>query len=936
VKRARHGKTDALRLDPQPGEVIDRSRRVEFSWNGRTYDAYDGDSVVSALMAAGQRSLSRSFKFHRRRGVLTADQHDPNCFFTIDGQPNMPGAHVQVRHGMVARSQNVWPTLELDARSANQALGRFLGAGFYYKTFMAPRALRGSYQAVLQRFSPGGQLGAAEEGAYYDKRFLFHDVVVAGAGPAGIAAALGAAEAGARVLLVEEDHAVGGHLRWGGPADLALLRELRRSLEAAERVDVLVDSTVFGRYDQNWVGVHERAPADGEAVERLHKGRPRTLIVATGLLERPWVFPGNDLPGVLLSTAARRLVGLHAVRPGQRAVVLSANGDGDAAAEQLEAVGCGVVRVDARKGHTVRRAMGRGALAAVELSDGHRIEADVLVTATGWTAQSSLLSMSGIPLIFDMNASRYVPAEQERTDVVATGGLVGDGSREQLVEHGAAVGRAAGYQTAAVAAAPALSPKSHPALFTSGTDGIVDFSEDVSAHDIRDAAHEGYSSIELAKRYTTATMGPTQGLYSVINTSAVLAEATGRSIEDTGTPTSRPPYSPVSIGALAGRRFHPERETAMHPWHVQAGATFMHAGEWLRPQHYGDPLSEARNVRETVGVIDVSTLGKFELSGTDVARLLNLLYVNSWSKLGVGSVRYGVMCTEDGIVLDDGVTGRLTPTRYLLSATSSGAGRVANWLRAWQSALGENLDVAVTDVTDAFASLNVAGPRSRDVLRPLIEAASVEADGLGYMKAARATVAGVPNCFLWRIGFTGELSYELHVPAGYGLHVWEAVLERGREFGIRPFGVDAQRTLRIEKGHAVVGQDTDALTGPDAIGLGSLVKSEKLDMAGRPELVHRQASHEPPPYRLVGLQTTSSEVPPESTQLIAAGRPVGRITSSCWSPTLNRPVCLALVAPEHATPGERLQLLAVDGSLLPVRVTDELAQVDPEGNRLHA
>ncbi len=475
--------------------------------------------------------------------------------------------------------------------------------------------------------------------------------------------------------------------------------------------------------------------------------------------------------------------------------------------------------------------------------------------------------------------------------------------------------------------------RSHPALFRASTHGMVDFSEDVSSSDIATAAREGYDSAELVKRYTTATMGPAQGKLELVNTVAVLAEATGSTIAATGTTVWRPMYVPVTLGALAGRIFEPVRRSPMQPSHDRLGARPLVAGQWIRPDHYGDPAAEVRAVRERDGIIDVTPIGKLDLRGPDVAKLLNLLYINKWSKLGVGRVRYGVMCAEDGVVLDDGVTGRLGEDHYLMSTTSSGAASVWEWVENWLQTEHPGWQVHVTPVTTAYASINVAGPRSRELVGRLVEGVDLSEDAFGYMNVRTGRIAGVDDCVLWRIGFTGELSYELHVPAGYGLHVWEALLEHGRDLGVSPFGVEAQRILRLEKGHLIVGQDTDGLTKAYSAGLDWAIKLDKDDFAGRTELVWQQADGAGP--RLVGVQPVDgSVVPPEASQIVGEGsRILGRITSSRMSPTLGRSICLAQVDAAFAAPGTQLTVYLPDGRRIAARVTDQLAHVDPEGAR---
>jgi len=916
--------------------VIDRGRRVPFTWDGRKYVGYDGDTIASALAAAGVRVFSRSFKYHRPRGILTASFLDPGCTVQVDDEPNVRAGGRPLLAGMDVRPQNAWPSLDFDVKAANGLVAPFLTTGFYYKTFIKPQRLWPAYEKVLARFASGGRVSRDTVSGYYDKRYAHVDVLVAGAGPAGMAAALAAAEAGARVMLVEEEQETGGSLRWGGPVELATLQQLRSAL-AASPVEVLVDSVVSGRYDDNWISVVQRGVPRVE--ERLVKARAEVLVVAPGLVERPYVFAGNDLPGVMLGTAVRRLVNLYAVRPGRRAVVLTANPEGDAAVADLRRADVDVACVvHAHEGQDVRRALGRGGVTGVELADGRQIECDLLVTSVGWTAPTSLLNMAGDRPWYDASAARFRPSDDLPDTVLAAGGIVGDGTVEELLAHGRAVGAAAAARAGfGTAASPApLTARPHPALFRSSTHGLVDFSEDVSSKDIVDAANEGYDSSELVKRYTTATMGPSQGKLETVNTVAVLAEATGRSIEELGTTVWRPPYAPVTLGALAGRGSEPIRVSPLQPWHQAHGGRPLVAGQWIRPDHYGDPDAEVRRVRDRVGVIDVTPLGKLDLRGPDVSKLLNAVYVNKWSKLDVGSVRYGVMCAEDGVVMDDGVTGRLGPHHYLMTTTSTGAAAVWEHLESWLQAERPEWQVHVTPLTTYYASINVAGPRSRDLLGRLVEGLDLSAEAFPYMRVRTATVAGVADCVVWRIGFTGELSFEIHVPASYGLHVWEALLESGHDLGVGPFGIEAQRILRLEKGHLIVAQDTDGLTQAYDAGLDGLVKLDKPDFAGRPELVWQQQRG--PTMRLVGLQPVDAEiVPPEASQIVGDGKQIiGRVTSSRMSPTLGRSVCLASINLDAAEAGSRVTVLLEDGRRIQATVQRELAHVDPRGRRLRA
>ncbi len=945
------------RLPAQPGEVIDRSTSLSFTWNGKAMTGFEGDTIASALAANGVDVFGRSMKYHRKRGIMTADHWDPNLFLQVGDEPNVRAGSRKLQAGMVVSTQNVWPSLKFDLAAANQLVGRFLSSGFYYKTFMRPQFLWPLYQKILRKFAPGGEIHwkTSTHGAY-DKRYVHPDVLVAGGGPAGMGAALAAADAGARVLLVEHYTELGGHLRWGDDAQRAAAAELAAACEAHPNVEVLLDSTVTGRYDHNWIAVNQRSHAI--APERLVKARAGVLVAAPGLIERPYVFAGNDTPGVLLAGAARRLINLFGVKPGNRAVVMTANEEGDAAVADLERAGVEVVAVlDARQGEGIVSVEGKGRVSKVATTDGRSISADTVVTATGWTAPTSLLNMAGDRPVYDATAARYFSSGNLPTNVLVTGGIEGDGTTGELEAHGRATGALAANRAlrrrhdrvsqTARANAPTwekpaekaddrapLARAAHPECYRSSTHGMVDFSEDVSSKDLVQASKEGFDSIELMKRYTTVTMGPAQGKLETVNAAAVLADANNVAMADIGTTVWRPPYAPISLGALAGRILEPVRRSALQDWHEAHGASPLLAGQWVRPDHYGDAMAEATNVRTNVGLIDVTPLGKLDLRGADVPKLLELVYVNKWQKLDIGRVRYGTMVAEDGVVSDDGVTGRLDEDHWLMTTTSSGAGAIWEMLEDWLQTAHPEWDVHVTAVTGGLTSINVAGPNSRTLLERLTEGVDLSADAFPYFSVRTGTVAGVANCIIWRIGFTGELSYEVHVPSGHALHVWETLLETGADLGCAPFGVEAQRILRLEKGHYIVGQDTDGLSKAPTAGLGGLVKLDKPDTLGLPELKHAYDRDDLP--ILVGIQTVDGTIVPEEAAQIVDGntnRILGRITSSRMSPTLGRSICLGQVDPSLSAPGTEITVLMADGKRIKATVQEHHAHVDHEGAR---
>ncbi|MEO0495570.1 MAG: 2Fe-2S iron-sulfur cluster-binding protein, partial [Actinomycetota bacterium] len=923
------------RLPSSTGEVLDRTTAISFTWSGKKLKGFEGDTIASALMANGEHVMGRSMKYHRPRGILTADFWDPNTTVQVGDEPNVRASHRKLEDGMKVSAQNVWPSLKYDVKAANGLVGRFLTAGFYYKTFMKPAALWPKYEHVLAKFAPGGTVDLETPHGRYDKRYAHPDVVVAGGGPAGLASAVAAAEAGSSVMLVEHEHQLGGHLCWGADDDRAVVAELTAAAEAAG-VEILTNSTVTGRYEDNWIAISQRNHPG--VVERLIKARAKTLVVAAGTIERPYVFEGNDLPGVMTSGAVQRLIRLYGVKPGTQAVVFTANESGDSAVQALKDAGVAIARVvDGRESERIVSASGsKTRVKEVTLHDGAVVPCDLLVTAVGWTTPTSLLNMAGDRPVYDPAAARFFP-DGPPDNVLATGGMIGDGTRDELIAHGRATGELAAGRAAVVrhriqattprAAAvegpepdyPAdertpLERYRHPELYRSTTHGIVDYSEDVSSKDLYSAAGEGFDSVELIKRFTTATMGPSQGKLETVNTVAVLAEARRETIAEVGTTVWRPPYAPISLGALAGRINEPKRVSVLQPWHEANGASPILAGQWVRPEHYGDPAAEVRNTRTNVGIIDVTPLGKLDLQGPDVPKLLSLLYTNKWMALPIGGVRYGLMCAEDGVVLDDGVTARLGEEHYLMTTTSSGAAKIWNWIEMWLQTEHPDWQVHVTPVTTGLTSINIAGPNSRELLGRLTDDIDLDPEAFPYMSVRRGTIAGVDNCIAWRIGFTGELSYEIHVPSGHAVHVWEQLLEQGADLGVKAFGLEAQRIMRLEKGHVIVGQDTDGLSKAPVTGLHPLLKLDKDDWAGMPEVAWTMESGDHP--IIVACQPDNgSVVPEEAAQILRAGTTeiVGRITSSRMSPTLNRSICLAQVSKEFAAPGTSLEVLLVSG-----------------------
>ncbi len=961
------------RLPAADGQAIDRSTVLRFTYDGREYTAHPGDTIASALAAAGVKLISRSFKYHRPRGLLCCAGHCPNCLVQIGSEPNVRACRTPVENGLNVRHQNAWPSLGLDIMSLSALGDRMLPVGFYYKAFIRPKPLWPLYERVLRQAAGLGELPAGgrtvpgAEHAHFSKQYLHTDVVVVGGGPAGLSAARAAAGQGAEVLLIDENPALGGHTRLqrGGSPHAAGL---------PANVTVLTDTTVMGWYVDNWLFAVRG--------ERLFKIRARAVVVAAGAYEAPLVFEDNDLPGVMLGSAVQRLVYLYGVAPGKQAVVIAANDDGWQVAADLLAAGIAVAGiVDERERaacasphrdalaarapvfwqHTILAAKGSGSVSAaviarvggkqaVDAATAQTLKCDLIAVSVGWTPAIEMVHQAGGKAAYHEQRGEILVTQAPPSVFVA-----GRAAGTHLVDNQLAEGRLAGLGAAAylglgaapdpaeleavrVRAASENRRTSDRVSVPGHKKRFVCYCEDVTTKDLETSIEEGYNSLELLKRYSTVTMGPCQGKMCHANAVHLCARANGWTVAETGATTYRQPQTPVELGALAGGRLEPVQVTPVHAWHVAHHAQQLVAGQWLRPLHYGDPAAEVKAVRERVGLIDVSTLGKLKLTGPGVPALLDRLYINQWRDLRVGRVRYGVMCNDEGVVMDDGVTARLGGAEWYTTTTTSGSNAIFEWVQSWlQSGWGQGVHAA--NVAEAFAAFNLAGPQSRAVLRKLT-GADVSNTAFPYMHVRQIEVAGVP-CRVMRIGFTGELSYEIHAPTGYALHLWEALIEAGQEHDIRPFGVEAQRVLRLEKAHIIVSQDTDAITDPLAAGMAWAVKLDKPDFLGKRSLARVAA--EGAPQKLVGFKLVRPGLAPDEGLSIvrrpsAAGgklEHIGHITSCRFSPTLNETIGLCWLPADMTAAGTAFTIRLESGALEEARVFHG-AFYDAPGERLRS
>ncbi|MBW8370464.1 MAG: FAD-dependent oxidoreductase [Thiobacillus sp.] len=929
-----------MRLPPQSGEWIDRSQPLNFRFEGRAYTGFEGDTVASALWASGVSMLGHSFKYHRPRGILSAANHDVNALMQAGGTPNVRADATPLEAGMALTAVNTFGTLERDAGRFLGGFARFLPVGFYYKAFHSKR-LFPLWERMFRAMTGLGRVGFATPRLRTPKRYGFCDVLVVGGGPSGLNAALAAAEQGADVVLVDE------HARLGGSTHGA--SDLVDQVTAHPRIRVFTDTFAAGYYADHWVPLVER--------DRITKMRARAVVVAAGAYEQPAVFRNNDLPGIMFATAAQRLIRRYAVRPAQRVVVLAANADAYRALEAFIDAGIEVAAViDLRDDvpadqQSVLAALriplhtGHCIVEALPANDGKRVAAvrvaavgapapatnitcDGVFMSVGWAPAAPLLYQAGTKMRYDDGVHQFVP-DTLPDGVFACGRVNGIHTPAARLLDGERAGSAAaahcGFGTMKAISVPAeMESPTHPWPIVSHPKGknFIDFDEDLQLADLENAIQEGFDNIELMKRYSTVGMGPSQGKHSNMNALRVLARATGSTPGEVGTTTARPFFHPVPMSHLAGRGFTPERRTPMHALHTAAGAVWMPAGVWQRPEYYaiaGQSRSkciegEAMAVRSGVGLIDVGTLGKLEIRGPQAAEFLERVYISKYAGLKVGMTRYAVMCDESGVVIDDGVVARLADDHFYFTTTTSGAALIYRELSRWNTLW--KLDCGIVNLTGAMAAMNLAGPKARAVLAGLTDVDL----SFPYLAVREGTVAGVP-ARLMRVGFVGEWGVEIHVPAEHGAAVWDALMAAGQAHGIRPFGVEAQRLLRLEKGHLIIGQDTDGLTTPGEAALDWAVKMDKPFFVGQRSL--QAIAGKPRRQQLVGFMLPAGhagDAPKECHLVIDNGDIAGRVTSIAWSPSLSRHIGLAYVQSGMAAVGNTLTIRLSDGSLVTAEV----------------
>ena len=968
------------------GGLVDRNNVFDFTFDGQMMRGYLGDTLASALLANGIHLTARSFKYHRPRGIMTAGSEEPNALVTLRTggrrEPNTRATVQELYQGLEAVSQNRWPSLGFDIMGVNDMVSPFLPAGFYYKTFMGPHKSwwYNIYEPFIRRAAGLGRASYERDPDHYTKMHAHCDVLVVGAGPAGLSAARALADAGKRVVLCDENPRVGGQLKYNadtvdGEAGREWAFQAERDLKGSGRAKVLTRTSVFGAYDQLTFGAIERVsdhmaePVEGQPKTRFWVIFAKAVVYATGAIERPLIMDGNDRPGVMLAHSAQQYLNQYAVVPGKRVAIATNNDAAYSVAEDLARNGVEVVSmIDSRaqapshngsfevrtnsaitKVHAGLRGLRSKAVSVQAMADGaltgnaDKLDVDAVLMSGGWTPLVHLTSHKASKPVWDEKLSAMLPGELMQGEHCA-GSVIGAGTTQAAIEQGLQVASdILGFTVAVKELAQTRQDWNvTPFWKTPGSKrGFVEFQNDATAKDIALAEQEGMRSVEHMKRYTTLGMATDQGKLANINGLALLAQARGDSIPEVGTTTYRPPYTPFAIGSLAGHKqgkmFVPTRYTATHNWAEENGAHWTEAGMWMRAQWFTrqgettwlqSAVREVNATRASVGINDVSTLGKIDIMGPDAGEFLNRLYTNGFAKLPVGKARYGLMLREDGHVFDDGTTSRLGENHYYMTTTTANAAKVLEHMELYHQAYWPELKVQYCSATDQWAAFAVAGPNSRKVLEKLVVGLDISNQAFPFMAVSDCQVLEGKRARLFRISFSGELAYEIAVDARYGQALWDKLLEAGEEFDITPYGLEALNIMRIEKGH-VTGAELDGRVSAGDVGLGKMMSSKK-DFIGRVSTL-RTGMQDPQRQQMVGVRPVTSEGKVLAGGVDAQGNiegpllrsgallypttgprdyetQAGYMGSVCLSPTLGHMIGLAFIKGGHSRIGERLMM----------------------------
>lgn len=958
------------------GHFIDLGKPIKFTFDGKEYNGFQGDTLASAMIANGETILARSFKYHRPRGVYTAGPEEPNALVSIRSggriEPNCTATTVELYEGLDAYSQNAWPSLSFDVMAINQLFSPLLVAGFYYKTFMGTGQKFWHFcEHFIRRAAGMGKAGLEADPDRYEKTNVFADLVIVGAGPAGLSAALEAAPSGERVLLIDENVHFGGSLpeeqgRIDGKKPDVWAADVIVKLSEHENVSMMTRTTVYGYFDDDTLGAvqrvadHKAIPENNEPRQRHLKIFAKRVIIAAGSIERPIVFDGNDTPGVMLANAALRYANRYGVGVGENVAIFTNNDDGYNVAHTLKELGVNVTAViDARQkidlslcqsdgidyitGHVVTSARGGKSLSNIKIApydaksksigEERNLAVDALLVSGGFTPTINLCSQTGTLAVFDEEIQSFIPGPATR-NWKALGAVTGAFTLDEVLTSNDVQGASRKAIPLALTAIPS-SNKS--------TKKFIDLQHDVSITDLEIAYREGFRSVEHLKRYTTLGMAADQGKTSNMNALAIMAELRGISIPEAGTTRFRAPYKPVALGTLAGRdignNYRVIRRTPMHDWHMKNGAEMIEAGIWYRPRVYkknGETLTdayirEATAVRKSVGIVDVTSLGKIDVQGPDAAEFLNRIYANAFLKVPIGKARYGVMLREDGYMFDDGTSWRLSETEYLMTTTTANAARVLTEMERLLTIVWPDLKVHVSSVSDQWAGMAVAGPKSRDTLEKVITDVDFSEDGLPFMGVVDGKIGGFP-VKVARLSFSGERAYEVYCGSLHGAAVWESIMQAGSSFDITPYGTEALGTLRIEKGH-ISGPELDGRTTMADVGLGKMASSKKQYVGS--VLKERDGFNEQTRKTMVGLISEDHKPLRPGSHILEGSGAIGHVTSTTYSPALEKYIALALIEDGHGKMGNSLSAtFPLEDEQNSVLVVDPHFY-DKEGERLY-